>query len=329
MEREMRSICIACLILLTAILLCGCARQQQGPSARKPSEKKLKIAVVPKGVAFDFWRTVKAGAEKAAGELGVTAIWKGPSDERDVAGQIAMLEDFINSQVDAIVMAACDSKALLPIVKKAKEAKIPLITIDSGVDDKAVPFVATDNIKGAQIAAQTLIKLIGGKGKVGLIPFLRGAATSDMREKGFSDEIKGHPGVTIASKLYSESETAKGMAVTEDMLTSVPDLAGIFAANEPGAIGAASVVEQRGLAGKVKLVAFDAAESEIAAVRKGTIQALVVQNPYKMGYEGVQLAVKAIHGEKVPLRVDTGVTVVTKENLEAPEVKALLAKPGK
>lgn len=240
-----------------------------------------------------------------------------------------MLEDFTNSQVDAIVMAACDSKALLPIVKKAKEAKIPLITIDSGVDDKTVPFVATDNIKGAQIAAQTLVKLIGGKGKVGLIPFLRGAATSDMREKGFSDEIKGHPGVTIASKLYSESETAKGMAVTEDMLTSVPDLAGIFAANEPGAIGAASVVEQRGLAGKVKLVAFDAAESEIAAVRKGTIQALIVQNPYKMGYEGVQLAVKAIHGEKVPLRVDTGVTVVTKENLEAPEVKALLAKPGK
>lgn len=314
----MRRIVVACFVLASAALLCGCAREQ-----------KLRIAVVPKGVAFDFWRTVRAGAEKAGSELGVTVIWKGPTDERDVAGQIAMLEDFITSKVDAIVMAACDSKALMAIVNKAREAGIPLITIDSGVDDKSVPFIATDNIEGARIAAQTLVKLIGGNGKVGLIPFLRGAATSDMREKGFLDEIKKHPGVQVARKLYSESETARGMAVTEDMLTSVPDLAGIFAANEPGAIGAAQVIEERRLAGKVKLVAFDAADSEIAALKKGTIQALIVQNPFKMGYEGVKAAVSAIRGGKVPLYTDTGVTVVTRVNLNAPEVKSLLAKPGK
>jgi ribose transport system substrate-binding protein len=314
----MRRIIAACLLLLMPILLCGCAREQ-----------KIRIAVVPKGVAFDFWRTVRAGAEKAGSELGVTVIWKGPTDERDVAGQIAMLEDFITSKVDAIVMAACDAKALVAIVNKAREAGIPLITIDSGVDDKSVPFIATDNIEGARIAAQTLVRLIGGKGKVGLIPFLRGAATSDMREKGFLDEIKKRPGVQVARKLYSESETAKGMAVTEDMLTSVPDLAGIFAANEPGAIGAAQVIEERRLAGKVKLVAFDAADSEIAALKKGTIQALIVQNPFKMGYEGVKAAVSAIRGGHVPLYTDTGVTVVTRANLNAPEVQTLLAKPGK
>jgi len=307
--------------------ICGCARQ---PGGARPATGKaagsLKVAVVPKAVAFDFWLSVKAGADKAGKETGATIIWRGPSDERDVAGQIAMIEDFVNSGVNAIVMAACDSRALTPVVRKARAAKIPVITIDSGVDDPSFPFVATDNVKGARIAADTLAKLIGDRGKVGLIPFVAGAATSTMREQGFEEGIKQHPGVKLVSVLYSESDAAKGMAVTENMLTSVPDLKGIFAANEPGAIGAARAIEQRRLAGKVKLVAFDAAKSEIDALRRGTIQALIVQNPFKMGYEGVKAAAAAIHGEKVPLRIDTGVAVVTKENLNMPEVKELLGR---
>jgi ribose transport system substrate-binding protein len=314
----------ACLLLML-VVLGGCAGRPSGPSAPGTT---LTIAVVPKSVAFDFWLSVKGGAEKAAQENGATIVWRGPSDERDVAGQISTLEDFINSKVDAIVMAACDSKALAPIVRKARAAKIPVITIDSGVDDKTVPVVATDNVKGARIAADTLVKLIGGKGKVGLIPFVAGAATSTMRENGFKEELKKYPAVKLASVLYSESDAAKGMSVTENMLTSIPDLAGIFAANEPGAIGAARAIEQRKLAGKVKLVAFDAADSEIEALRRGTIQALIVQNPFKMGYEGVQAAVKAIHGEQGPLYTDTGVAVVTKQNLDTPEIKALLSGKG-
>jgi ribose transport system substrate-binding protein len=318
----MRAAYVAWLLVAVA-LIAGCAGR---PAGEKPALPGLKIAVVPKAVAFDFWLSVKAGAEKAGKETGAAIIWRGPSDERDITGQIAMLEDFINSRVDAIVMAACDSQALTPIVRRAREAKIPVITIDSGVDDPSVPFIATDNIKGARIAAQTLVKLIGARGKVGLIPFVAGAATSTMREKGFKEEIKKYPKVKLAAILYSESDAAKGMAVTENMLTSIPDLAGIFAANEPGAIGAARAIEQRRLAGKVKLVAFDAAESEIDALKRGTIQALVVQNPFEMGYEGVRAAVKAIRGEKVPLYTDTGVAVVTKENLNTPEVKSLLGR---
>ena len=174
---------LACL-LLAVVTLGGCAGRPSGPAA---PGTKLTIAVVPKAVAFDFWLSVKAGAEKAAKDNGATIVWRGPSDERDVAGQIATLEDFVNSEVDAIVMAACDSKALTPIVRKARAAKIPVITIDSGVDDKTVPIIATDNIKGARIAGDTLVKLIGGKGKVGLIPFVAGAATSTMRENGFKE----------------------------------------------------------------------------------------------------------------------------------------------
>jgi len=313
-----------CVLVVTACCLAGCSRGQQ-PAA----PPKLKIAVVPKAVAFDFWLSVKAGAERAGAEQGAEIIWKGPSDERDIATQIAILEDAINSRVDAIVMAACDSKALLTVVKKAKQAKIPLITIDSGVDDPTVPCVATDNLKGARIAAQTLAKLTGDRGKVGVIPFVAGALTSTLREKGFQEEIKAHRRMQVASTLYSESDAAKGMAVAEDMLTSIPDLAGIFAANEPGAIGAARALEQRKLAGRVKLVAFDAADSEIAALQRGTIQALIVQNPVQMGYQGVRLAVQAVRGEPVPARVDTGVTVVTRDNLDQPEIKAMLAKPGR
>lgn len=313
----MRYLWLAVLIAL-ALVTAGCGRQ----AAEQPT-----IAVVPKAVSFDFWLSVKAGADKAAAEHNVKVIWKGPSDERDIAGQIAILENFINAKVDAIVMAACDSKALMTVVEKARKANIPVITIDSGVEDPTVPVVATDNKLGAQVAARTLADLTGGQGEVGLIPFVAGALTSTLRENGFKDGLRQAPGLKLVSTQYSESDTAKGMAVAEDMLTSYPKLAGIFAANEPGAIGAARAIKQRGLAGKVKLVAFDAADSEIAALREGTIQALIVQAPFKMGYQGVSLAVKALHGEQVPPVTDTGVTVVTKQNLDSADVKALLAKP--
>lgn len=317
--RHMRCLCILAVSLaLTALVGCG----------RERGRKPVRIAVVPKGTTVDFWLSVKAGAEKAGEEEGVEIIWRGPAEETDVAGQMAILENFISSRVNAIVMAACDSKAMLTIVEKARKADIPLITIDSGVEDESVPFIATDNEKGAALAARTLVKLIGGKGKVGLIPFVPGAATSIMREEGFRKEIKKHPGVRLVRTIFSHSDVAKGMSAAEDMLTAVPDLKGIFAANEPGAIGAAQALEQRGVAGKVKLVAFDAADSEIEALKRGTIQALIVQNPFKMGYEGVRAAMKALRGEQVPKRVDTGVTVVTRENLGHPDVVRLLAKPG-
>jgi ribose transport system substrate-binding protein len=169
--------------------------------------------------------------------------------------------------------------------------------------------------------------LIGYEGKVGLIPFVPGAATSIQREQGFKEGLKKFPKVKLVATLYSESDVTKGMQVTENMLTAHPDLKGIFAANEPGAIGAARVLQARKLVGKVKLVAFDAAPTEIKALQDGVIQALIVQNPFRMGYEGVKMAVKALRGEKIPKRIDTGVTVVTMENFRRPEIQRLLFPP--
>ncbi|MFA0760058.1 MAG: hypothetical protein HZLCBSQH_000146 [Candidatus Fervidibacterota bacterium] len=299
-------------------------------AAAPATKKRYRIAVVPKSVAFDFWLAVKAGAEKAAKEEGVDIIWRGPSDETDIAGQRAILENFITQRVDALVFAACDAKAMVPVAQKALKAGIKVITIDSGLDpDVSLCFVATDNLKGGRIAAETLAKLIGYEGKVGLIPFVPGAATSIQRERGFKEGLKKFPKVRLVATLYSQSDVTKGMQVTENMLTAHPDLKGIFAANEPGAIGAARVLKARSLVGKVKLVAFDAAPTEIKALEEGVIQALIVQNPFRMGYDGVKMAVKALRGEKIPKRIDTGVSVVTKENMNRPDILRLLYPLGK
>ncbi|MDZ7372775.1 MAG: ABC transporter substrate-binding protein [candidate division KSB1 bacterium] len=308
-------------ILALALLAPGCGRQ---------ARQKPRILVSPKGLTHSFWLTVKAGADSAAREFGAEIIWKGPSVETDVAGQIAILEDYINKKVDAIVMAACDEQGLVPVIEKAQAAGIPVITIDSGVRSE-IPksFVATDNVAAARKAADVLCDLIGDEGEVACIPFVPGAATSILREQGFKEGLANHPRVKLVAVQYSQSDVATGMAVTENILTAHPELDGIFAANEPGAIGAGQALISRGLVGKVKLVAFDAAPNEIQALEAGVIQALIVQDPFKMGYLGVKYALEVLQGKEIPRRVDTGVYVVTRENLNDPEIQRLLYPLGK
>jgi ribose transport system substrate-binding protein len=215
-----------CLALVTCLLIVGCAPRKPptepprspSPRATAPAKKDpstLRIAVIPKSVSVEFWLTVEAGARAAAKDLGIPAegiLWKGPADETQITQQADLVQDMITKKVDAIVLAACDSKGLVPKVQAAVDAGIPVITIDSGVDsDLPLTFVATDNIKGAQEAARKLAELIGEEGEVGLIPFVPGAATSQMREKGFRDEIAKHPKIRLVKTLYSHSDVKKGM----------------------------------------------------------------------------------------------------------------------
>ena len=287
------------------------------------------IAVLPKGTTHQFWLTVKDGAEAAAAETGVEIVWNGPDKETQVDKQIGLFENMMALGVDAIVLAACDAEALNRQVKQAVDAGIPVITIDSGVtSDLPASFVATDNAEGAKKAADYLSELLGGQGDVGLIPFVPGAATSEMREQGFKDGLKAHPGLNLADVQYSDSDESKAMSVTQDMLTANPNIKGIFAASEPSCIGAAQAIRTMGKSGEVKLIGFDAAVPQIEALREGAVQALIVQNPFKMGYEGVMTAVKVLKGEDVPKRVDTGVTVVTPDNIDTPEVQKLLNPQG-
>jgi ribose transport system substrate-binding protein len=317
-----------------SLILAGCSSSSQNSSAPAKTDSAstaasannpMNVALIVKSVDSEYWLTVKAGAEKAAKELGVNLSFKGAPTETDIAGQVGIVENSIDQKVNAIVLAASDTKALVPPVEKAVNAHIPVVTVDSGVDsDKAESFIATDNVKAAEIAAKTLAYMSGKKGDVAVINFVPGAATAVMREQGFKDGLKQYPDMKIAAIQYSQSDKARALDITNDILTGHPNVVGLFGANNRSALGAAQAIKQKGLAGKVKIVAFDADPDEIKALQDGTIQALIVQNPFKMGYEGVENAVKAIKGEPIEKRVDTGVTVVTKDNFNSPDVQKLL-----
>lgn len=327
----------AWVLVFTIAAAVGCGQQaaQQEPAAspearstvtsEKHEATAYTIAVAPKGLVHQFWQTVRAGAEAAGKDFNAKIVWNGPPKETEVERQISIIEDMINSGVNAIVMAACHEKALIDVLKKATDKGIPVVTIDSGVvSDIPVSFVATDNVAGAKAAAQELARLVGEEGPVGIIPFVRGAATSDLREQGFNEGIAAFPKITVIPPRYSQSDAAIGMNAMQDMMTAQPDLKGVFAANEAGAIGAAAALKAAGKVGQIKMVAFDASEEEINGLKEGAIQALIVQNPFKMGYEGVKAAVDHLQGKPVEKRIDTGVTVVTLENLNQPEIQKLL-----
>jgi ribose transport system substrate-binding protein len=311
--------------------MAGCGGKQPAASPAGPAAQgtaaqgPLKIAVIPKGLSHQFWLTVKAGAEAAGKDLGAAILWQGPAKETELDKQINIVQDMINRKVDGLVLAACDEHALIPSIQRALDAGIPTVTIDSGVQSELpLSFIATDNIAGARAAADVLAAAIGGSGKVGLIAFVPGAATSELRQKGFTEGITAHPGITLLPVQHCMSDVARAMNIAQDMMTANPDLKGIFAANEAAAIGAAQAVKAAGKTGQVKIVAFDASDDEIKDLKEGVLHALIVQNPFRMGYEGVASIFKARKGETLEKRVDTGVTVVTLENFDTPEVQKLL-----
>ncbi|HSV72925.1 MAG TPA: ABC transporter substrate-binding protein [Chthonomonadales bacterium] len=336
MTRWQRSAGLLTAAFVAAVGLAGCRGAQQGTADAGAGGgggggTHYTIAVIPKGTSQSFWKAVKAGADAAAAEAGnVTIDWNGPAAETDVDGQIRIIQNAISRRVSAIVLAACNANSAVRYVEQAQQQNIPVITIDSGITpDISLAYLATDNVKGGQVAADALAELIGGKGKVGCIPFVKGAASSDQREQGFRDGLKRHPDVELVRVLYSDADVSIAMDRAKSMMASVPDLAGIFAANQASAEGAIQAVEQLGKAGKVKLVCFDASEAQIRALRAGTVQALIVQDPFRMGYEGVRTALRAVRGERIePRIIDTGVTKVTMENIDTPEVQRLLNPEG-
>lgn len=294
----------------------GCQEQETG---------QTQIAVIPKALTHQFWLTVKAGAEAAGKECGVNVIWMGPDKETQIDKQIDIIDQMLTRGVNAIVLAACDEKALIVPIERAINAGIPVITMDSGVEsDLPLSFVATDNIAGAKAAARKLAELIGNEGEVALIPFVSGAATSEMREDGFEEGLKEFPNIVLVATQYCDSNEAKAMNVTQDMLTAHPNIKGIFAANESACIGAAQALKTLGKAGQVKLVGFDAADEEVAALREGAVQALIVQDPFRMGNLSVKAAVDALAKKSIEKRIDTGVHIVTIENLDTPEIQKVV-----
>ncbi len=314
-------IALIALSLFASLLITACNRGEGAKSSQKT------IAVIPKGVSHSFWQTVKAGAEAAGKDLNVNIIWKGPSQETAYSEQINMVEDMINQRVDGIVLAPSHGDSLVPMVERAQREGIPVTIFDSGISTQNyLSYVSTDNRQGGVVAARRMGEKLGGKGKVAILGVKKGSVSTDEREDGFRETIqKEFPGITLVPIIfYGEANAAKSLAVTEDVLTSHSDLTGLFASNESSTVGAVRAIRQRNLVGKVTLVGFDATSDLVQNVREGAIDSLVLQNPFKMGYDGVKTIVDKIGGNQPERRIDTGVALLTKDNVDTPEIQKLI-----
>jgi len=297
-----------------------------GIANKGKSQTKRQIAVIPKGTSHIFWETIRSGAEKAGAEAGVQIFWNGPERESAREKQIQIIEDFITQKVSGIVLAPLDDKALVPSVEKLYAKNIPCVIIDSGIaTDKYVSFVATDNYKGGVLAARRMGEILNGKGKIIVIKYAPGSASTTQREEGFINTIgKEFPEIKIVDAKYGMDTVETSLQTTEDLLMKNPPVDGLFACNESTSVGALRAIQSQGRAGKMKMIGFDVGKLLIEAVKNGIVDSLVVQNPYKMGYEGVKTLVARLDGKEVPRQIDTGATLVTRDNMETPQVKELL-----
>lgn len=279
----------------------------------------LKIAVIPKGTTHSFWKAVEAGARQAGAELGVEVIWKGPLKEDDRAQQIAVVQQFVSSGANAIVLAPLDDTALRAPVQAANHRKIPVVIIDSSLKGEAgkdfVSLVATDNFHGGELAGEELVRLLGGKGRVVVLRYAEGSASTTEREAGFLAVVKKNPGITVIQEnRYAGATISAAQDTAMNLIDKIREADGLFCPNESTTQGMVLALRQTGLAGKKKFVGFDTSDFLLGALDRGDVQALVAQSPSRMGYLGVVAAVRKLKGEKVEPRIDTGCELVTKEN---------------
>lgn len=293
------------------------------PLACKRDQRRI-IGVVPKGRAHLFWQSVHAGAEAAAREAGVEVNWNGPATETDYNAQIQIVDAMINRRVDAICLAPIDKKVMVNVVERAAKSNIPVVIFDSGIDtDSFVSQVATDNFAAGQLAADRMGEILGGKGKIVMVAVQPGAASTMAREEGFETRIKDKfPGIQIADKRFGMADFAKSLAVSENMLTAHSDLAGLFASNESSTVGAAQALKAR--KSSVKMVGFDWSPTLLEDLRSGLIDSLVVQNPFKMGYESVKAAVSKLGGGTPQKINNLPPRLIVKDDLDKPDVKEQL-----
>jgi ribose transport system substrate-binding protein len=316
------------LLSILAALLAGCG----GGHAPEATEEEIVIAVIPKGTSHTFWKAIHAGAVKASRELGVEVIWKGPAREDDRDAQIAEVENFVSRGVSGIVLAPTDDKALRLPVTEAMRAGVPVVIIDSGLaSEDYVSFVATDNYKGGRLAGERMIERLEGKGKVVMLRYMEGSASTMERERGFMDVLAGSAGVEVASSNQYAGATAEtAYQASENLLARFKSgdgelsIDGIYCPNESSAFGMLRALQDSGLAGKVVLIGFDASEQMARALENGEFDALVLQDPVNMAYLGVKTMVSHLRGERVEARIDTGVTLVTRDNMKGPREAELL-----
>ena len=284
------------------------------------------VGVVPKGTNHTFWQSVHAGAIKAGEEFGLEILWNAPQLEIDSSRQIAIVENLITRQVDGIVLAPVDAEALVRVVERAVDRAIPVAIFDSAIEtERIITFVVTDNYRGGVMAAERMGEILGGQGKVGVIGFMPGSASTMKREAGFQETIEEKfPDIEFLGVRFNMADRAKALEEAENLLTAHPDLAGLFADNESSLDGTVQAVKQRGLAGKVKIVGFDASETLVGDMLEGAIDSIVVQDPFKMGYESTRQMAFHLQGADTIPHIDSGAYLLTPENVELPEMREIV-----
>ena len=283
------------------------------------------IPVISKGFQHQFWQAVKLGAEKAATELNVKITFEGPENESQVDKQIEMLQAALDKKPAAICFAALDSKAAVPILQKAKDAGIPIVGFDSGVDsDIPVTTAATDNLAAAAEAAKRMADLIGDAGEVAIIAHDQTSRTGIDRVKGFTDEMTAnHPNIKIVDTQYGGGDQLKSTDLAKAIFGAYPNLKGFFGANEGSIIGVLNGAKELNKTG-VTIIGYDSGKQQMDAIRSGAEAGAITQDPIGIGYKCVEAAVKAINGETVPKSIDTGYYWYDKTNIDDPDIAAVL-----
>ncbi len=312
-----------------AVLVAGCAAPRPAGTtggAAQPAAAKPYIPVISKGFQHQFWQAVKLGSERAAKDFNVDITFEGPESEAQVDKQIEMLQTAIDKKPAAICLAALDSKAVIPLLEKAKAANIPVIGFDSGVDsDIPVATAATDNIAAAGYAADKMAELIGGEGEVAVIVHDQTSRTGIDRRDGFVNRIKEkYPKISIVDVQYGGGDHLKSTDLAKAIIQAHPNLKGFFGANEGSAIGVLNAVTELKKEGQIVVIGYDAGKQQKDAVRSGVMAGAITQDPIGIGYKCVEAAVKAIKGEKVEKNIDTGFKWYDKTNIDADDIKPLL-----
>jgi ribose transport system substrate-binding protein len=313
--------------ILAILLIAGLLLSMTGCSGNRlaTQEKRTHIKVIVKKKDAAYWTVVKMGADAAAKEFDVDVDFDGPADEKDIDGQIRMVEEAITARADAIVLGASDYNKLVDVAEKAVDAGIPVVVIDSDIhSDRTVCFIGTDNVDAGRMLGRTLIEKVGEECSIAVMSFVKGAASSDQRDEGLYETIRQYGSVRVLSSEYCYSDEAVAEKLTGELVYKYPGLDAIICTNAYGTTGTARAIDKLGKAEKIKVIGFDSTPEEIRFMEKDVVQSLVVQNPFSMGYLGVKRALDALHGKTVEKRINTGSKAIDKNNMYDPENEKLL-----
>ena len=295
-----------------------------GLSVGYASAEEVYIPLISKGFQHQFWQAVKAGADQAGKDFNVKVTFEGPETEAMVDKQIDMLSAALSKKPNAIGFAALDSKAAIPLLKKAQAAKIPVITFDSGVDsDIPLSTATTDNVAASSLAADKMAELIGGEGDVAVIVHDQTSRTGIDRRDGFLNQMKNkYPKIKVVSVQYGQGDQLKSTEIAKTVLQANPNLKGYFGANEGSIIGVLNAAKETKR--KLVIIGYDSGKQQKAAIADGSQAGAITQNPVGIGYKTVEAAVKALKGEKLEKVIDTGFMWYDKNNMNDPKISAVL-----